>query len=340
MLENSSFILQIETAENFGFLRLNWSSPGRSNCPVILLTPREADAAVDFVGALEALGYVADVWRLDRLSTRVSRNRRDEMKRLERSRRAAQGGEWVGVIPFDVDVANLATKTFPDAVLLLIADDLLVLGLGDESVSSDIRRSLLNAARSVAEMAVFVASSRRPLMMFSMRKAKEFPEVALQAFGEFRGVCLDVHSIQQGSEILGRKEPSVSVQPVNRIAALDVIRGGIEPIHKDGAITGWAKRSFSEERVGIGARIDGREIARSQADILRQDLAQRGVGDGQHGFELDVSKALTHEPVRIEVFALESGLVIGAVDMTVERGDRVLPGSSILPTGIPQVAAE
>lgn len=328
-----------DPAENLGFVRLNWRVPAPSTSPLIVMVPYESDSAFDLVQGLVSLEFSVEVWRLDPRSTRARRNRRAEIGRMQRASRSPEVGQWAGVMPFDRDVAKSIAGSFPDARIMLITDDLAVLSVGNESHSSDIRRSMLDVANGVAEMAVFATSATLPIMMISMRKAKEFPTRMLEAVCEFTGLSRDIAAIEAAAKLLGRPQVIVAVTPVRKLLAVDVVRGGIEPVHKNGAITGWAKRALSADRVQVGARVDGQEIARTDADLQRQDLLMSGVGDGHYGFILDVSKKLTHQPVRIEIFAVESGYVLGAVDMTLEKGHRV-PIESAPPPSAPQVAAE
>ena len=339
MAETKQDFTEGEPSENLGFVRFNWRLPAQARCPLILMAPRGSDAAFDFVESLSVLGYAIEVWRLDPRSNRAPRNRHAEMRRMERAWRSTSDGRWIGVLPFDREIAKLAVKTFPESFIILAADDLAVIGVGDESHSSNIRRSMMSAATSIAEMAVFATSTTRPLMMVSMRKAKEFPGAMLHAVCEFRGQVREASEINTAAKRLGRPQVIVAVAPIRKLLAVDVVRGGIEPVHKNGSITGWAKRALSADRVDIGARLNGEEIARTQADRPRQDLVMSGVGDGHYGFILDVSKRLSHHPVRIEIYAIESGYVFGAVDMNTEKGERV-PTEAAPPPSVPQAAAE
>lgn len=339
MAETKHDFMNAEPAQNLGFVRFNWRAAAKPGSPLLVMVPYECDSAFDLVGALSALGSEVDVWRLDLRSTRAPRNRRAEIERMRRSWRHAANGDWVGVLPFEPKVAYVAARMFPDPVIILVTDDLAVIGVGDEGRSRNIRRSMLDAANSIAEMAVFATSTTLPLMMISMRKAKEFPNAVLQAIREFRGHTLDPSEIDKAAQLLGRPQVLVAVTPIRKLLAVDVVRGGIEPVHKNGAITGWAKRALSNDRIDIGARLNGQEIARTQADRQRHDLAMSGIGDGRHGFVLDVSRHLSRDPVRIEIYSIDSGYLIGTVDMNVERGERVQPETPP-PASAAHIAAE
>jgi hypothetical protein len=341
MLDARELLLCHEPASNQGFARLNWREVRDAKRPLLLFASPMSDGVVEFVGALEELGFRSNVWRLDPRSTRVPRNRRDEIERLRNSWNSAgdERGSWLCVMPFEKRVVRQSLGAFGDAVTFLVADDVAVGGIAEEPMSQDIRRSLLNAARSIVEMSIFASETKQPAMILSMRKAKEYPEVILRAVNEFVGLAPAPDAMQRAVKCLGRSQPLVVVREVRKAMETRSVRGGVEPVHKNGAITGWAKRALSEEPVNVGARLDGREIARAEANVARQDLALSGIGDGHYGFVLDVSKSLSSHPARIEVYAVDTGYVIGLIDMSTERGDRVTPETPPPPRH-PQVAAE
>jgi hypothetical protein len=236
---------------------------------------------------------------------------------------ASGSSDWVGVLPFHRGVVPLVEKTFADASIVLLCDDLVGLGMVLEGYTTSIQRSILAAAKNIVDMAVFFSSTSQPAMLISMRKAKEYPETIIHALNEFSGANVHHERLGSASLMVGRPQALVAVAPIKKLVVSQAIRGGIEPVHKHGAITGWAKRALTTDPVEVSARVNGKEIARATADVVRQDLLLSGVGDGRHGFILDVQKSLSSGAIRIEVVAVDTGLVIGAVDMNVERGERV-----------------
>ncbi|MBL8698395.1 MAG: hypothetical protein JNK67_08480 [Alphaproteobacteria bacterium] len=58
-------------------------------------------------------------------------------------------------------------------------------------------------------------------------------------------------------------------------------------------VTGWAwDRRAPSTPVEVEILVDGAPIARGLADRLREDLAQNGVGDGRHAFDIRVERPL------------------------------------------------
>ncbi len=69
-----------------------------------------------------------------------------------------------------------------------------------------------------------------------------------------------------------------------------------------GIVQGWAYAPDEPQRrltVEILAR--GRLVAATVADLPREDLAQAGIGDGRHGFLVDLSRVLRRGPHPITV---------------------------------------
>lgn len=57
----------------------------------------------------------------------------------------------------------------------------------------------------------------------------------------------------------------------------------------DGIVVGWAyNRNDPHSRVDVEVLVDGRLAARTTADMPRQSLKQEGLGDGHHGFRVEL----------------------------------------------------
>lgn len=70
------------------------------------------------------------------------------------------------------------------------------------------------------------------------------------------------------------------------------IRGGIDRI-QDGKVTGWLFDSNQpEQRLTVETILDGFSLARAEANLPREDLANAGIGDGAYGFLLQLDQSL------------------------------------------------
>ncbi|WP_174299448.1 glycosyltransferase family 4 protein [Caulobacter sp. S45] len=104
------------------------------------------------------------------------------------------------------------------------------------------------------------------------------------------------------------------------LAELDLPARGAELAHSEvegycdasdnGVLYGWAWRpSQADRHVDVAVFLDGELMARLRADRYRDDLRHRGVGDGEHGFNVTLPKAVTAEGShRIDVVVADSGL--------------------------------
>ena len=86
------------------------------------------------------------------------------------------------------------------------------------------------------------------------------------------------------------------------------LRGRLDDVERR-RINGWAcDPEAPETRVVLVVLLNGAEIARLAADRYRPDLAEAGIGDGRHGFELELPARLAtdlrHE---VEVRRLDDG---------------------------------
>src|SRR5689334_2884588 len=96
-----------ESADNQGFLRLNWRQPPDSAQPMLLFVPPESDVVADLAEAMRELGVTVEVWALDTAIT-SRRKRLAELQRLHASSLTGRPEPWVGVIPFDLWAARSA----------------------------------------------------------------------------------------------------------------------------------------------------------------------------------------------------------------------------------------
>ena len=90
------------------------------------------------------------------------------------------------------------------------------------------------------------------------------------------------------------------------------MRGHIDIV--DGRrITGWLQgRGGERMQVRVVAEDDGRLLAEAVADIARGDLLEAGVGDGRHGFELNV-EAEPQREIRARVLSADGGFCLGEI---------------------------
>jgi hypothetical protein len=69
------------------------------------------------------------------------------------------------------------------------------------------------------------------------------------------------------------------------------LRGSIDAVH-NGCCQGWACDTTSASPAEVELFIDGQSVGRAFADLHRADLEREGVGNGRHGFSIEVPAAL------------------------------------------------
>lgn len=87
---------------------------------------------------------------------------------------------------------------------------------------------------------------------------------------------------------------------------VETIFGAIDRIY-DHRVTGWAwDRRLPNEPIEVEITVDGVAVAHGKADRLREDLANNGVGDGKHAFDIRVDQPLPiDEKGRVAAVAID-----------------------------------
>ncbi len=96
----------------------------------------------------------------------------------------------------------------------------------------------------------------------------------------------------------------------------EAVLGSLDQADPDGTISGWCwspDRPSDHRQVVIS--IGGREVVRIAADVVRDDLRQAGIGDGDHGFlvSLDETAMVTGERAVIAAYDSGTGQSVGGV---------------------------
>lgn len=137
-----------------------------------------------------------------------------------------------------------------------------------------------NAAHSLAR---FVERVPCPVLLLSYEKALAFPNLVIDSLLKF---C------EQRPDEAIRNKMLLRVQP-NRAEYLIAARrryvGAIDGI-LNGQLYGWCAQDGRMEPVRLELHADGRLVDTFTADHYREDLARIGVGNGGHGFFVDLER--------------------------------------------------
>jgi hypothetical protein len=115
------------------------------------------------------------------------------------------------------------------------------------------------------------------------------------------------------------------------------VSGFVEYVDTDHVI-GWAYDSSSPSaRLEVSVRIGDEFYASGFADIARSDLLAAGIGDGRHGFEIDVREAhfSAQQAAAVEIHAISGVEVVqisrvrGATAISDLKSDALMPTSDV-----------
>lgn len=146
----------------------------------------------------------------------------------------------------------------------------------------DERTALLGATNAMDSLAHFIDRAECPVLMLSYEKALSFPNIVIDTVSEFCGVKVEQQT---------RNQLFVQIQP-NRAeylaAATRHFAGYVDGI-LEGQLRGWCVQVGRIEPVQLSLFADEQLVASFRADKYREDLAIGGVGNGCHGFSVNLS---------------------------------------------------
>jgi hypothetical protein len=141
---------------------------------------------------------------------------------------------------------------------------------------------VLAASGAMQAMTRFAQQAGCPLLLLSYEKIVGFPPLLIDSLADFCGISL---SPAQRAALLEQVKPN---NPEYFAVASRRFLGRIDG-SMDGALYGWC---FEESRltpVRLDVLADGRLLESFDADQYRADLASGGIGNGCHGFAIDLS---------------------------------------------------
>jgi hypothetical protein len=141
--------------------------------------------------------------------------------------------------------------------------------------------ALLEAVAAMHSLAQFVRASRLPFLFLSYEKALLFPRVFVDSVVDFCGIRL---AAAQRDALVHYVQPNRSqyVLTANR-----TFEGLVEGVLY-GRLFGWAREVGILAPVTLDLLVDDRLAATFQAAEFRDDLLAANVGNGSHGFFVDL----------------------------------------------------
>jgi len=147
--------------------------------------------------------------------------------------------------------------------------------------------AVAKSANAMHSLAQFAHLADCPALMLSYEKALTFPNLMIDSVLEFCGLQLDATA---RGRLLMQVQPN---RPEYLAAASSTFEGHIDGI-LDGQLYGWCCQVGRLEPVRLELYADDRLIEKITADTFREDLASFGIGNGCHGFFVDLNRHRLH----------------------------------------------
>jgi len=312
-----------EPSANLGYSRLRWVEPGSPKPFAIVLTPLNCD----FVALLiEAFGLVG----LDAIDARrwTPKKIADAMEKgTARDAGSHNGNEAPRLLILEQAKASfdLAIETSRNSPWIVCFDDVCASALSAESHKTALDATLIGQAERQLQCVRAVERHGGDLMVASLRKMREFPDLHLKALMNFVGAAPVEDALTAAAGVLSRADEPYALSSRKQLPSTLLVRGMVDKLCNRGVVAGWAKDVLDERRIEIRVLVEGEEVARELADFEREDLKKRNLGDGAYGFAIDIGRFLGAEPKQVEVRTVERDFTVGLLEMTLRRGLRIDP---------------
>jgi hypothetical protein len=185
--------------------------------------------------------------------------------------------------------------------------------LGERWLELEQREIALDPARTAETLRVFLGldhgRGHSMAEVFATRRPQETAtpddrravELAATGWSDewielFRSTCGDaMRALGYGFDEYyspGGPDPTAAPTPLtsaaHALAEYSAYHGHVD--HCDGGVVvGWARnRLRPDERVGLDVFVDGDQVGSGIADVYREDLLAAGIGDGRHGFRIEL----------------------------------------------------
>jgi hypothetical protein len=181
-------------------------------------------------------------------------------------------------------------------LIAIFRDPVAVAARNALSEQADGTEAFIETTAAMHSMAQFVRASGLPFLLLSYEKALLFPSVFIGNVLTFCGIAADAAK---------RAALQRHVQP-NRLqyvlTSKRAFEGSLDGV-RNGRLHGWARHIGSLAPVLLDLLIDDRLAATFPSGEFRDDLLAAGVGNGNHGFVLDLRahKAKDSAVIRVRV---------------------------------------
>lgn len=188
-------------------------------------------------------------------------------------------------------------------IIVTFRDILAIAMRNHVSMQMDIVSALPRYAEEYQELVKNIAGIKCPMLLVSYEKFIQFPEESIERTARFVG-------IEPTPDLVAKAMNAVKNGPDNYLKASRLRYTGHVDRIVNGKLRGWAMIIDQPKiKANVHLKVDGKLVRSAAASILRKDLVEAGIGDGHHGFEIDLA-GLAGRDSKIEVTAGNASFVL------------------------------
>jgi hypothetical protein len=264
---------------------------GRGNAKRTIVVTGVARSGTSLVASvLRAAGMhmgdtVYDVVNEDAHMLEIVRSRDAALLRTLIKQRNAKHASWGFKIPnLHVYLRHDELNLFRNPHLIVICRDPVAVAMRNAlSEHTGPLHGLMAAAGAMQAMAHFADRATCPLLLLSYEKVVAYPTLLIDSVLDFCGIRVDDADRTALLEQIKPNNPDYLTVATRRFL------GRIEGI-QNGELYGWCYEENRLEPVRLELWADDRLLESVTADRYRADLIAGGIGNGCHGFSIDLSR--------------------------------------------------
>lgn len=185
-------------------------------------------------------------------------------------------------------------------VIVMFRDILAIAMRNHVSMQMDVLPTLPRYIAEYEELVGNIMGLKCPMLLVSYEKFIQFPEESIAATAAFAGVSLT-------PELREKAMSAVKNGPDSYLRSSTLRYTGHVDRIVDGRIRGWAMVVDQPKiKAKVHLVVDGKVMRTAVASKMRKDLVAAGIGDGQHGFEIELDAGTAPGAV-IEITAGNAG---------------------------------
>jgi len=227
--------------------------------------------------------------------------------------RNAKYDVWGWKRPEAVKYVDLFEPLIRNPKYIITFRDILAIAMRNSiSVNANLKRNLIkthkNGYRRIIQL---IEETTVPSLLISYEKALNNKENVVYNIIDFLKINPNQDQIRNAINSIepNRKEYiantlAPAVNPEKFVGNIDYCR--------DGKVHGWAKQKSSKKPIELNIYVDDILIQKVSASMYREDLKKSGLGEGNHGFDSDISSLIEsnnqEKILRVEVIGNDFSL--------------------------------